>query len=173
MPPALGTARAIEKPHAVSENEYVNMPRACRILGASWTVIDRMIGLGVLEQIDPGPRRWKNLVYQSIVDHCDGLRKKYVIPDRRPPLSSPRMRYKDEDLLPFPLCNTIRFHDVQRALGFSSISPVLKILNQGLFECYRLHPAGLWRISITSFVAYLEKTRIGLKRGPHAYKITE
>ena len=83
------------------------------------------------------------------------------------------MRHRDEDLLPFPLCNTIGFRDVQRALGFSSISPVLKILNEALFERYRLHPAGPWRISMTSFAAWLERTRVGVTRGPHAYKIVD
>jgi hypothetical protein len=173
MPPALGTARAIEKPDTVSDEEFIRMPRACRILDASWTLVNRLIEYGHLEQVDPIPQGWKKLRYQSIVEHCDRLRKEYAIRDRRPRLSSPKMRYKDEDLLPFPLCDTIKFRDVQQVLGFSSIAPVLKILNAGLFECYRLHPASPWRISKTSFVAYLEKIRIGLTRGAHTYKVPE
>jgi hypothetical protein len=156
-----------------AEREYVDMKRACRILNSSWTVIYRLAESGYLQLIDYRARGWKRVRYQSIVEHCDRLRQEYAIPDRRPPLSSPVLRHKDEDLLPFPACETIGFREVQQALGFSSIAPVLKILEEGRFECYRLHPAAPWRIFAPSFADYLERSRVGLTRGPHAYKIIE
>lgn len=173
MPPALGAARAIENPPAFSEKNYVDMKRACRILDASWTAIYRLAESGYLQLIDYRARGWKRVRYQSIVDHCDQLRRQYAIPDRRPPLSSPVLRHRDEDLLPFPARQTIGFREIQQALGFSSIAPVLKILEEGPFECYRLHPAAPWRIYAPSFLEYLERCRVGVTRGPRAYRIVE
>jgi len=168
MPPALGTARAIEKPPAVSEKEYVNMQRAGRIFGVSWTVIDRLVKCGFLRLIDYRPHGWKRVCYQSIVDHCDRLRLEYVIADRRSPLSSPMLRHKDEDLLPFPLRDTVSVSEIMPALALSTREAAIAIVREGKFEAYRLHPFAPWRISAPSFVAYLRRCGGGLPYGPGA-----
>lgn len=155
-----------------AEKEYVDMPRAQHILGVSWSVINRMAASGFVHLIEFRERGWKKIRYQSIVDHCDRLRVEYGIPDRRPALSSPVLRHRDEDLLPFPLRDTIGTRDTLGALGFVKVESVIKICQEGLFECYRIHPMGPWRISLSSFHAYLERTMRGVRRG-EAYKIPE
>jgi hypothetical protein len=159
MPPALGTARAAVNPRAIAEKEYVGVARVCRILETNWTVVYRIISLGGLRLIDYRFHGRKRVRYQSIVDYCDRLRQEYAIADRRPPLSNPILRHKDEDLLPFPIKDTTTCKVVREALGYSTDSPVLKLLEEGKFECYRLTPGGPWRISASSFTAWYEQLR--------------
>lgn len=173
MPSALGTACAIEHPDTSHKEECVDVKRSGQILGVSWAVIVRLADQGHLRLVGYRPRGWKRVSYKSIVEHCNRLREEYAIPDRRPALSSPVMRCRDEDLLPFPLRDTIGVIDIQPVLGFSTDVPVRKILEKRLFECYRLHPSAPWRIFAPSFREYLNRSVVGVTRGPHAYKAVE
>jgi hypothetical protein len=154
-----------------AEKEYIDMPRGQRILGVSWNVLNRMAASGLIHLIEFRERGWKKIRYQSIVDHCDRLRTEYGIPDNRPQLS-PMLRHRDEDLLPFPLRDTIGTSEALLALGLAKPESIIKICQEGPFWCYRVHSTGPWRISLSSFNVYLERTMRGVRRGV-AYKIPE
>lgn len=135
----------------LKEREYINVPRCCHILGCSWTVIARLLEAKEIELVDFRKRGWKRIRYASVVAYCDGLRQRYGIVDRRAPLSSPILRHRDEDVLPFPLHDTIGSEDAMSALGFASLWPVVKLIESGTFEAYHLMPLSPWRISRRSF----------------------
>ena len=90
-----------------AEREYVDMPRACRILGASWTAVVGMAASGYLRLVDYRRNGHKRVHYATLVEHCNRLREEYAIPDRRPALACELLRYRDEDILPFALRDTI------------------------------------------------------------------
>ena len=153
-----------------AEREYVDMPRACRILGTSATTVVRMAASGYLQLIEYRERAWKKIRYRSIVEHCDRLRVEYAIPDTRPALANELLRHKDEDILPFPMRDTIYIRDIVEPLGFACKQPATKIVEEGRFLAYRLHPGAAWRIHAPSFREYLSRTLQGVSGGPRAYK---
>ena len=101
MPTSLEIASQPLRPFA--EKEYVDARRACNILGVSGQTMRRLAQSGALEMIAYRTLSWKKVRYHSIVRFCDSLRESYAIPDRRPKLSAPYLRHRDEDLLPFPM----------------------------------------------------------------------
>jgi hypothetical protein len=137
-----------------AEREYIDVPRCCRILGCSWTVIARLAESKAINLVDYRKRGWKKVRYAGVVEYCDRLRTLNSIADRRPVLSSPILRHRDEDILPFPLRDTIGAEDASSALGFASLWPVVKLIESGAFEAYQLMPRSPWRISLTSFQAW-------------------
>lgn len=159
-----------------AEREYVDMPRACRILGASWTMVNRMSASGFLILVDFRRRGRKRVHYASLVEHCTRLREQYAIPERRAPLASELLRHRDDEILPFPLRDTIAAIDAAAILGYSQKYSVWKLCEEGRFEAYRLHPCAPWRISLPSLQAYLAEITKGIhggSSGVRAYKFTE
>lgn len=153
-----------------AEKEYIDVPRAARILGVSdTTVVTEIYRRGLIAMIDYAPRKRKRVLYQSVVEFCDSLRVLYAIKDRRPPLDNPVLRYRDEDLLPFPLRDTIGVVQLPRYLGYGSVSPVRLLLEEGRFEAYQLYRGSPWRISRKSVLEYVqrarERNRIGTAQG--------
>lgn len=139
-----------------AEKEYVDVRRAGRILGLSPRAVLELHECGQIAIIDYAKRKWKRVNYKSIVDLCDHLRQQFAIPDRRPPLSAAYLRYRDEDLLPFPITDTMDVSSVMEVLGYNSPVPIYLMIEEGRFESYRLSPRSPWRISATSLAAYLE-----------------
>ena len=162
------TIQSVQKVFA--EREYVDMERACHILGASWSMVNRMAASGYLILVDFRRRGRKRVNYASIIEHCDRLRQEYAIPDRRSPLSSELRRYRDDDILPFPLRDTIGATDAAPMLGYQVKWSALKLCEEGRFEAYRLHPGAPWRISLPSLQKYLEEITKGIHGGAAAYK---
>jgi hypothetical protein len=121
-----------------AEREYVDMERACRILGASWSMVNRMSASGYLILVDFRRRGRKRVHYASIVEHCNRLREEYAIPDRRPVLACELLRHRDDDILPFPLRDTIAAIDAAPLLGYQVKWSALKLCEEGRFEAYRL-----------------------------------
>lgn len=146
--------------HALSpfgQKDFVSVQRAATILGVSTNTVLLLHEEKVIEMIDYRPRARKRVKYASIVELCDKLRLKYGIADRRPPLSSPMFRHKDEDLLPFPMRDTIRTADALSVLGYESMETVRSMIEEGLFEGYQLREGGPWRISRRSLRAFLDR----------------
>jgi excisionase family DNA binding protein len=114
---------------------------------------------GYIEMIDYAKHKRKRVRYQSIVDFCDELRKRYCITDRRPPLANPLLRHRDADLLPFPIEDTLNIEQTAEILGYSSPTPVRLMIEEGRFEAYQFFPGSPWRVSKTSLAAYLERVR--------------
>lgn len=150
-----------------AEREYVDVNRTARILGVSATTVLRLAatrdpsGQFLLNLIDFRRGARKRILYSSIVRFCDRIRAKFGIPDRRPPLSNPIFRHKDDDLLPFPISDTIGIKAVLPPLGFVDKRPVVNLIEEGAFEAYQIYNETPWRISRTSFLAFMEKTRTG------------
>jgi hypothetical protein len=139
-----------------AEREWIDVPRTCRILGCSWTTIVRLVEAGSIDLLDFRRRGWKKIRYASVVTYCDRLREQFAIADRRPPLSSPILRHRDEDLLPFPLRDTIGVADVREALNLGYQTRVLQFIEEGAFEAYQLIPGSPWRVSLSSFQRWLD-----------------
>lgn len=114
-----------------------------------------MAASGSVKTIDRGGPRLVH--YLSVVELCDRIRMAYNLPDRRPQVSV--MRHRDEDLLPFPLRETIGAQTALRTLGLGQLEEVLRLIEQGRFEAYRLAPDAPWRISRPSLLTYIEYTR--------------
>lgn len=142
-----------------AEREYVDLRRAARILGVSDQNVICLYQGGLIEMINYAPRKRKRVRYQSIVDFCDALRTRYCIKDRRPALDDPMFRHRDEDLLPFPLSDTIGVQQAAEALGYVSPTPVRLMIEEGRFEAYQFAPWSPWRISRSSLAAYIEDVR--------------
>lgn len=150
----------IEKPQLLLpfvERDYIDMRHACRILGAPWTMVYRLHQKGEIHVIDYRHRAWKRVHYRSIVDYCDRLRKAFCIPDRKPALSAEFLRYRDEDILPFPIADTISMMDALTALGLTRHSSVEALIDEGQIEGYTLMEGAKWRISRKSLLFYLER----------------
>jgi hypothetical protein len=100
-----------------------------------------------------GARR--RILYSSIVRYCDQLRLKYNIVDRRPRLANSFLRHRDEDLLPFPLADTIRSTETLEALGYTAHSALVSLVEEGRFDAYKLVGGKEWRISRSSLAAFI------------------
>jgi excisionase family DNA binding protein len=139
-----------------AEKEYIDVRRAARILGVTYMTIPNLYAAGRIEMIDYAKHKRKRVKYASVVALCDRLREHFGIPDRRAPLPVPYFRHRDEDLLPFPLSDTIYVEEVARILGYDSPSPVRQMIDEGRFEAYKISGFSPWRISRTSLAAYLQ-----------------
>jgi excisionase family DNA binding protein len=139
------------------EREYIDVARAARILGVSGTTVRELYERGLIEMVDYAPRKRKRVLYRSIVDFCDHLRRRYCIKDRRPTLDSPVFRHRDEHLLPFPISDTITIEQTAEILGYSSPTPVRLMIEEGRFEAYQFFPCKHWRISRVSLAKYLNE----------------
>lgn len=147
------------------EREYVDVPRTARILGVSFSTVYRLTQRrdagehAFLELVSYRPQAHKRVLYSSIVRFCDAVRSEYGIEDRRPKLDHPRFRHRDEDLLPFPLSDTIYSAETLAALGYEDRRVLVHLIEEGRFDAYKLIPESTWRISRSSFKAFLGRTR--------------
>jgi hypothetical protein len=151
-------------------HEYVDVNRCCKILGVSRQTIIRLAHSHMLLMIAYRTLSWKKINYQSIVTFCDYLREEYKIASRRPALSAPGLRHRDEDLLPFPLNDTIGADHAYKALGVFRHQLLIELIQEGRFEAYRIVPGAPWRISASSLEIYIAAQKQGA-RGPKAYVV--
>jgi hypothetical protein len=149
-------ARPEQQLPAFAEKEYIDSGRACKILGVSPSTLTRLAQMGFIQWMSYSSS-WKRVNYHSIVAYCDHLRRLHHIPDRRPPLGR-GMRYRDADLLPFPLADTVSMQKTIRALGCESTKFVVARIEEGRFEAYQVVPMGSWRISYTSLQHFIQRS---------------
>ena len=144
-----------------AEKEYVDMARTARILGISAFTVYRLAemkdkgGRSLLTLVSYRHYARRRVLYSSIVRFCDELRAKYGIADRRPALDHPMLRHRDEDLLPFPLTDTINSAEALRALGYEDLRPLVYLIEEGRFDAYQLVGWSPWRISRSSFSRFI------------------
>ncbi len=141
----------------IAPNLVVDIKRAAEILDVSEPTILKLRQLGCIDGYQlTGTRRW-NIAYQSIVDFCDRLRIEHALHDRRAKLL-PGRRWTDKEILPFPKEDTVSVEDAMRGLDQAK-DATLKLIEEGAFEAYRLHPNSSWRISKTSLFAYRDRLK--------------
>lgn len=147
-----------------AEKEYVDLRRAQSILGIDHKTVYRLRqakfpdGGPLLEVVDYGHGCRQRVLYAGIVRYCDWLRGRYAIADRRPRLENPDIfRHRDEDLLPFPLLDTIGIREALLATPYESTTALKQRCEEGAFESYRLIEEGSspWRISRSSFARWI------------------
>jgi hypothetical protein len=159
-----------------AEREYVDMRRCARIFGASNTAVYRMAatlgfdGKPLISMVEYRRGAHRRILYSSIVRYCDHLRERYRIADRRPP-KNPMLRHRDEDLLPFPLTDTVYSPEALAALGYQQVASLVPLIEEGRFDAYKLVSGKEWRISRSSLIAYIESLRDKPSRFAVPYKL--
>jgi hypothetical protein len=148
-----------------AEKEYVDARRTARIFGVGMSTVYRMAedgyrdGRAAIKLVSYRHQARKRVLYSSIVAFCNFLRAEYGIADRRPKLDHPMLHHRDEDLLPFPLSDTIYSAEALAALGYEDRRPLVRLIEEGRFDAYRLSNEYTWRISRISFKRFLDETR--------------
>src|SRR5450759_1036445 len=120
----------------LTEKEYVSTARALRILGVTETTLAGLAAEGWIRWVGCKKTSTKQVHYGSLVNFCDRIRVGYRIADRRPKLSAPSLCHRDEDLLPFPLSDTISAEKACAALGYKAtmVREIVELVEGGYFE---------------------------------------
>lgn len=140
-----------------AHKEYISVKRAAHILGIGYVSVLDLYAAGKIEMIEYVKRRRKRVKYSSIVGLCDRLRNQYNIKDRRPPLDNPIFRHKDEDLLPFPIADTISTREASDILGYDSLLPVQQMIREGHFDAYQISSGYPYRVSRKSLAEFIAR----------------
>jgi len=140
-----------------ADYELISSMRAQRILGVGPTVMHRLLTHRpvLFDSLQRGPHGRHLIRYWSLVAYLDRVRDRHGIPDRRPPLMHPGARYRDVDLLPFPLTDTVDTIAAGEVMMLGTRN-VLDRIESGAIEAYRLEGNGRWRISRRSLAAYIQ-----------------
>jgi hypothetical protein len=162
-----------------AEKEYVDVARTARIFSVGVSTVYRMAeegyrdGHAAIRLVSYRHQARKRVLYSSIVAFCNFLRAEYGIADRRPNLDNPMLRHRDEDLLPFPLIDTIYSAEALAALGYDDRRPLVYLIEEGRFDAYRLSNEYTWRISRISFKRFLDETRDKQFTAPRSFAATD
>ena len=144
-------------PVSTQEKEYISTRRALNILGVTQpTTLSRLAAAGRIRLVPY--KKTGRVHYGSLVEFCDRIREAYRIEDRRPKLSAPNLGHRDEDVLPFPLADTISAEEACAALGKKN-KALLDLIEGGYFEAYQLMQSEPWRVSRSSLFAFVERVR--------------
>jgi hypothetical protein len=139
-----------------AEKEHIDVNRTARILAVSTGTVYNLAAAGKIDLIDFRFHGKKRVRYQSVVDFCDELRIRHCIADRRPQLSNTIFRHRDEDILPFPISDTMSAEEATTLLAYESANHIREMCQEARFDAYQLIPDGSpWRISKISFARYV------------------
>jgi hypothetical protein len=147
------TTRQIALPFA--EKDEVSVTRTRKILGVSNKAVFYLIAHKQITAFRRGHLGNFFVSYPSLVAYCDRLRVKYEIPDLRPKREGIFGRYRDHELLPFPLEETITVETVADVLRYS-VQRARMLCEEGRFLSYKLHEQASWRISRPSFESFVD-----------------
>lgn len=147
-------APKLELPSAAREE--VDPKRVARILGCSVITVRRLIQTGHIRGYIVG--RNMRIIYESVVEFCEELRRPIAwgLPQR--PARKPGMRLRDDAILPFPLADTVYVKDVMTVLRCSDMT-VHGLHESGELLAYRLGgdtKRTSWRIYRPSLERYVE-----------------
>jgi len=146
------------------QSQMIDLARAGKILGIGKACTHNYLR----QQMLRGYRASDNLpwliYYDSVVELCDAMRAKFLIRDRRPRLTGGLRRWRDRDLLPFPLDDTILVRKAAEAFDLNK-TVIFCLINdraageRGAFDAYRFRDEAPWRISRSSLLAYAEERK--------------
>jgi hypothetical protein len=100
------------------------------------------------------------LEYDSVIEHCNQLRVHYRISEDRLLRKPAHGRLRDEDLLPFPIAQTVFAKEVQRRLDIARQN-VIYLIEQGDLVGYQVlidlkaSPYRIYRPSLERYMASL------------------
>ncbi len=147
-------APKLELPSAAREEVDTN--RVAKILGCSGITVRRLIEAGHIRGYIVGHNM--RIIYDSVVEYCDELRRpiEWGLPKR--PARKPGMRLRDDAILPFPLADTISVKDAMDVLRCSDMI-VHGLTEAGELLAYRLGihtKSSPWRIYRPSLERYVQ-----------------
>jgi excisionase family DNA binding protein len=154
-----------------TEREEIDVQRAARILGISKATVLRIAHSGQLRYYTlTGDDSSSRILYESVVDYCDRLRLHYLIPARHKRI--PGRRLRDDQVLPFPLAETVGIDYVKQALHCQD-KTVCALIDSGDLVAYKINQdssRGHWRIHLPSVERYIARlhrmARPGNQAGP-------
>lgn len=135
--------------------EAVDARRVAKILAVSHHTVVRMMNRKLLRNYRVG-LNWR-IEYESVVEYCNELRVAYRVSEHQLLRKPARGRLRDEDLLPFPIAQTIYAKEVERRLDIGR-RPVIYLIEQGDLVGYQIlidAAASPYRIYRPSFERYL------------------
>lgn len=140
------------------KSQEIDVERARKILGVSQMTMLRMLRNKLIRAYRTGNKRgtW-SIDYNSIVEYCDRIRVLHCISTQRVGLSGSRRRYRDRELLPFPLDETVYIAEVQERLQCGATA-VTHLIERGSLVGYQVlfETNGCpWRIHAPSVDKYL------------------
>ena len=147
----------------------IDVRRAQRILGVAKNTLSKMLERHLIRGYrHPGASAPWHIEYDSIVEYCDQLRVLHCISDQRAGLTGGRRRYRDHELLPFPLAQTIPISEVRSRLDCSRDS-ALHLIEMGAIVGYQIlfEQFGCpWRIYGPSLDRYIESLHVMAGKRP-------
>jgi excisionase family DNA binding protein len=154
--PMVQRAPKLELPF--QRTQEIDTERAASILGVSKKTLRRILEKQLIRAYRTGDHKapWR-IEYSAVVEYCDKLRVQYCISDKRVGLSASRRRYRDHELLPFPLDQTIYVAEVRERLKCSH-EVVVHLIESGSLVGYQLlfeQQGSPWRIHEPSLDRYI------------------
>jgi len=142
------------------EGELVSVGRAAQMLGATLPQIAALAQAGKIQMADKRKGVENAILAQSIKAYCEDLRTNWRIKRRRRLSSGKADFLLDEDLLPFPLADTIGREEALSMLSSSRSQRIqLALIGADIdalpLEMYRLADSEPLRVSRSSVIACL------------------
>lgn len=153
-------------------NQSIDVARVAKIFAISKQTANRIVEKGLLRRFRIG-QSWL-VEYNSVVDYCNHLRVHYRISEDRLLRKPVRGRLRDEDLLPFPIADTMLAKEVQQRLSIPC-QGVINLIEQGDLTGYQIliesGGPSPWRIYRPSLDRYLASLHVQASARPaaHAY----
>jgi excisionase family DNA binding protein len=140
------------------KTQEIDVERVRKILGVSKQTIRRMLDNKLIRAYRAEDKwgSWR-IEYSSVVEYCNKLRVLHAISDKRVGLGGSRRRYRDHELLPFPLDQTVYVAEVQERLECSATA-ITHLIDSGKLVGYQVlfeTPGCPWRIHAPSVDKYL------------------
>lgn len=149
-------------------SKEVSIERVAKILHVSKMTVRRMLHRQLIRAypLHESRAQWR-IEYDAVVEYCDQLRVHNAISDKRI-LRPGSRRYRDEDLLPFPLSETISVAEVEKRLDCSQ-RLVIDLIESGVIVAYQIliDARGCpWRIHGPSFERHMASLHERANRKP-------
>jgi hypothetical protein len=153
----------MERQKSEPESELVGLGRAGRMLGLTASQIAELGRAGKIQMVDKGKEKKNAVSVPSIEAYCEELRTDFGIGRRRRISTADVAILLDEEILPFPLADTIGREEALSMLYSSTSERIARALATGQIEALgleinRFTDRDPFRVSRSSVIACLEGT---------------
>lgn len=149
----------------------IDKARVAKILGVSHATASRMVEAKLFRAYRSPGEKILRIEYDSVVAYCNRLRLEYRISEKM--IERPRgRRLRDEDLLPFPLKDTISLKEVCRVLDCDG-SAAQRLIEEGALTGYQVQigRAGCpWRVHLPSLERYVASLHAEAAAAPSPHR---